>query len=270
MICLPTAVSWPVSDWTMPILMVSWASAPLAANDAASTPAAVTTALRNMSFPPRMSFLCAKLDRALPCRQLGPAIRLRVTNSPPCRAYGAASLAAHLRGSGDAALRPREMCSAHQHGNVGPFALRLPGDRRLWQARRPILHDERMRERIPRPDDIGRRRRLVVVALVVADEMAGDAELHVGVETRIVVDVDLRDQRLEPVLGGEEMQVRGAHVVAALRAQELAHRAVDGNRVAGRLDAAEAEAAVAVGDELAAQVHVRLHRVLVLIESFRR
>src|SRR5215211_1877521 len=180
MICLPTAVSWPVSDWTMPILMVSWASAPLAANDAASTPAAVTTALRNMSFPPRMSFLCAKLDCALPCRQLGPA----TSPFPGCGAARSVSEVvhrwsgiAHTRSFGRsrvcgaalcAAPRPGHTNSAHQHGNVRPFALRLPGDRRLRQARGPILHDERMRERIPRPDDIGRR--LVVVALVVADE----------------------------------------------------------------------------------------------------
>ncbi len=57
--------------------------------------------------------------------------------------------------------------------------------------------------------------------------------------------VDLRDQRLEALLGGEEMQMRGPHVVAALRAQQVADRAVDRDRIAGRLHAAEADVAVA-------------------------
>jgi len=37
------------------------------------------------------------------------------------------------------------------------------------------------------------------VAHVIADQMAGDAELHVTVEELVVLDVDLRDQRLEAI-----------------------------------------------------------------------
>ena len=105
---------------------------------------------------------------------------------------------------------------------------------------------------------------------IVADQMAGDAKLHVGFQKLVVLHVDLRDQRLEAVLGGEEMQMRGAHVVAPLRAQQVAGRSVDRDRIARRLDAAECDVAVGIGGELAAQVHVGLHRVLVLVETFGR
>src|SRR5215831_14475788 len=66
------------------------------------------------------------------------------------------------------------------------------------------------------------------------------------------------------------MKMGGAHIVAPLRAQKVPDRPVDRNRIAGRLDRAETEMAMRVGDELAAQVHVRLDWVLVFIEAFRR
>ena len=64
--------------------------------------------------------------------------------------------------------------------------------------------------------------------------------------------------------------MRGAHIVPALCAQEIAGRSVDGDRITGRLDASKADATVGVGEKLAAQVHVGLNRILVLIKAFGR
>ena len=66
------------------------------------------------------------------------------------------------------------------------------------------------------------------------------------------------------------MDVRRPERVAALRPQQAADHAVGRDRVAGGLDRAEPEAAVRVGRELAAQVHLGLLRVLVLVEADRR
>src|SRR5215813_9489542 len=210
MTCLPTAVSWPVSDWTMPILIVSWAKAPPDANAAESTAATVRTCLRNMEFlPEKWRFLWFGPQITCVARRVNSGRHGWLPSTMPHRPVGR---------------------SRYQKGNLRPFAARLAADRRLWQARRAALHDERMGERVPRAADVGRRRRLVVVAHVVADEVAGDAELDVALEIGIVVDVDLRDQRLEPVLGGQEVEMGGPHVVAPLPAQQLADRAVDRDR----------------------------------------
>src|SRR5262245_10520357 len=66
------------------------------------------------------------------------------------------------------------------------------------------------------------------------------------------------------------MQMRRAHIVPALRAQEVAGRPVDRDGIAGGLYAAKADATLRVGEELAAQVHVGLRGVLVLVEAFGR
>src|SRR5215467_16234346 len=95
------------------------------------------------------------------------------------------------------------------HTSRWPFAARFAGDRRPRQLGAAYLHDERVLERIPRSLGIGCRRFLVVVAHVIADEVARDAELHVGVDELVVGDVELRDQRLVAVLAGEEMKMRG-------------------------------------------------------------
>ncbi len=154
--------------------------------------------------------------------------------------------------------------------DLRPLALRLATDRRSRQLGAAGFHNESVREQVPRSLHVWRGRRLVLVPDVVADEMAGDAELHVGLQELVVLHVDLRDQRLEAVLAGEEVQVRRPHVVPALGAQEIAGRAIDRDRIAGRLHAAKTDVAFSVGEELAAQVHVGLHRVLVLVEAFRR
>src|SRR5262249_53744960 len=160
---------------------------------------------------------------------------------------------------------PREWPPSREMRNLRPLAARLAGDRWSRQLRLARFHDEGVLERIPRPLDL-----LVLVAHVVADEMAGDAELHVAVDEFVVLDVELRDQSLEPLLAGKEMKMRGAHIVPALRAQEVAGRPVDGDRIARGLDAAKADAALRVGEKFAAQVHVGLHGVLVLIKTFGR
>ena len=79
-----------------------------------------------------------------------------------------------------------------------------------------------MRERIPRARHVRIRRRCAgLVAHVVPHQRLGDAELHVGVQIRIVAAVDLRELALEPGLDDQEVQVRGTQVVPALRAQDV-------------------------------------------------
>src|SRR5436305_14405526 len=100
--------------------------------------------------------------------------------------------------------------------------------------------------------------------------MARDAELHVGLDVLVVGYVELRDQRLEARLVDQKMQVRGPHVMAAQRTQQFADRAVDWNRVSRGFDAAEADMAVRIGGEFAAQIHVGLNRILVFVKTFWR
>ena len=65
---------------------------------------------------------------------------------------------------------------------------------------------------------------------VFTDQRAGDAELAVGLEVRIFRVVDLRGDRLEAGLIDEKVQMRGAHVVPALRREQRARRAVGRHR----------------------------------------
>src|SRR3954470_2111051 len=97
--------------------------------------------------------------------------------------------------------------------NLRAFAAGFAGDRRLRQPRWARLHHERMVERVPGAGDIRRGRLLALMAHIIADEMPRDAELYVGLEELVILHVDLRDQRLEAVLDGEKMQMRGAHIV---------------------------------------------------------
>src|SRR5262249_46018979 len=66
------------------------------------------------------------------------------------------------------------------------------------------------------------------------------------------------------------MQMRWAHIGTLLGAQKIAHWPVYGNRIAGWLNATERDMPVRIGRELAAQVHIGLHRVLVFIVAFGR
>jgi len=78
----------------------------------------------------------------------------------------------------------------------------------------------------------------------------------------------------QPVVAGgpaaylATLPVRAA--VAALRAQQMAHWPVYRDRVASRLDGAKGDAAIGIGGETAAQVHVGLLGILLLVEAFRR
>ena len=58
--------------------------------------------------------------------------------------------------------------------------------------------------------------------------------------------------------------------MAARRAQQLADRAVDRDRVTGGFYAAKGDVPVFVRGELAAQIHVGLEGVLVLVKAFGR
>src|SRR5579862_1114628 len=136
--------------------------------------------------------------------------------------------------------------------NLRPLALRLAGDRRPRQARLAVFHDEGVLERIPRRFDVGRAGARLVVAHIIADEVAGDAELGIGFEVLVLGIVELRDQRLEARLVNQKVKMRRPHIVPALRAQQLADRAVDRDRITGRLDTAEADVAAGVGGELPA------------------
>src|SRR3974377_1330617 len=138
-------------------------------------------------------------------------------------------------------LRPLEV------RDLGPLAFGLSSDRRLGQAGLAAFHHESMFERIPRRFDVRRARASLVVANVVADQMAGDAELHIGLDVLVVGHVELRDQSFEARLINQKMQVSGAHIVAPLRAQQFADRAVDRNGITRRLEAAEADMAVRSG-----------------------
>ena len=129
--------------------------------------------------------------------------------------------------------------------------------RRLRQARLAGLDHERELQPVA----------AVRLLLVIADQRLGDAELAVGLEVRVLRVVDLRSDGLEAGLVDQKVQVRGAHVVALLRGEQRARRSVGRHRVAGGLDAGEAERAVLARGELAAQVHLGLRRVLVLVEA---
>src|SRR5712671_293509 len=157
-----------------------------------------------------------------------------------------------------------------QMRNLWPLSARLAADRGARQAHCPWLHHECVFERIPGAGDVGNWCRSGFVAYIIADEAARHAELRIGFEKLVVLHVDLRDQRLEAFAVCEEMQVRRPHIVPALCTQEIADRAVDRDRVAGGFHAAKRDMTVLVGDEYAAQIHVGLHRILVLVKSFRR
>ena len=64
--------------------------------------------------------------------------------------------------------------------------------------------------------------------------------------------------------------MRGPHVVPSLRAQKFSDRPIDRDWITGGLHAAKCDVSLSVGEELAAQVHVGLRRILVLVETLGR
>src|SRR4051794_1862438 len=81
--------------------------------------------------------------------------------------------------------------------NLRTLAARLAADRRARKFGITPIHHEVMLERVPGTFYVARRRLLVFVQHIVADQMARDAELHITVDELVVGDIDLRDQCLE-------------------------------------------------------------------------
>src|SRR6516165_397137 len=75
--------------------------------------------------------------------------------------------------------------------NLGPHSSRLAADWRLGQPCLPALHDECVFERIPRRFYIRSLGTRLIVANVIADEMASDAVLDVGFDMLVVGHVQL-------------------------------------------------------------------------------
>ena len=100
----------------------------------------------------------------------------------------------------------------------------------------------------------------------VADERPRDPELHIGVEMGVVAAVDLGDQRREPLLEDQEVQMGGAERMAVLRHQQSSDDGVGGDRIPSHPDRPEPEPSGGVGDERAAEVHRGLLRILVLVQ----
>ena len=91
-----------------------------------------------------------------------------------------------------------------------------------------------------------------LVLLERRDQDAAHAEHGVGVEVLVALDEHVRDQRLIALGGDHEVDVRGAHRAAPAGLEQVAHRAVGGDRVGLRLDRPEPEAAVVVGEQVRA------------------
>src|SRR6266436_7144533 len=83
----------------------------------------------------------------------------------------------------------------------------------------------------------------------VADQAVLDAEYHVGVEIGVAGDEHMRHQLLDAGRGNHEMQMRRPPGVPALSLQHLADWTVMRDRIGGRLDGPEMEAAILVGVE---------------------
>src|SRR5580704_12293496 len=207
--CRPTAAKpAPVIGMLMPILRTVSAAT---AGRAMKPPAAVaarpfSTVLRNMMVPPSLFPLPLVGTgrgggRAVKRQRQGQRKNLP-TPTPPSP-----------QGGGSNFSHPFEM------RNLRPLALRLAGDRRPRQARLAVFHDEGVFERIPRRFDVGRAGARLVVAHIVADEVAGDAELRIGFEVLVLGIVELRDQRLEARFVNQKVKMRRPHIVPALRAQ---------------------------------------------------
>src|SRR5690242_10170399 len=79
------------------------------------------------------------------------------------------------------------------------LALRFAGDPRSGELRGPGIHHEVLVERIPGAGHVRGWRRTIVLHEI-ADQMPRHAELHIAVDVLVVGNIDLRDQRLEPIL----------------------------------------------------------------------
>src|SRR5262249_36895200 len=71
------------------------------------------------------------------------------------------------------------------------------------------------------------------------------------------------------LLEDQEVQMSGAVVVPPGGTHEVADRPINGNGIAGRLNAAKAEMTMGVGHKFSSQIHRRLFGILLLVEPFR-
>src|SRR5260370_35934379 len=179
-----------------------------------------------------------------------PAIAIELCNIDLCNMCFLPHSCSNMRTSGLYAPPSRPL----QSFDCRPRAARLAADGRARPFGDAGLDAEGVVERIPWPRNVRRGRRLFVMTDIVPDQAARHAKLGIGLKVRVVVGIDLRNVRLESRLVDQEMQMRRAHVGAALGAQEIAHRPVDRYRIAGRLDAAERDVTVGIGGGLAAPV----------------
>jgi hypothetical protein len=105
------------------------------------------------------------------------------------------------------------------------------------------------------------------VSLVVADQMLRNSKNNVALQPLVTVDEDLRDKSLVVRLVGEEMQVCGPIRVPDLRAKEFTARTVGWDRIPCRFYRSEREPSFDICNEFSSEVHVRLARVLILVQA---
>src|SRR5262249_21885988 len=120
-------------------------------------------------------------------------------------------------------------------------------------------------ERVPGRGNIAGGRMWLVVPHEFFDPRARPAAIRLSLDIGIGGIVDLRDQGLEAGLEDQRMEMRRPVGMAALRLQQAADHAIGWNRIADEHHRAEGKAAIGIGRELAAQVHVGLLGVLVLV-----
>src|SRR5262249_35761184 len=140
-----------------------------------------------------------------------------------------------------------------------------------WWLRQPAitpLHHESLIKRVPFALDVRRRSRAVVTH-VISNQCPCDTELHVRFKFFIVIYIDLRNQGFEALLEDQEVQMSGAVVVPPGGTHEVADRPINGNGIAGRLNAAKAEMTMGVCHKFSSQIHRCLFGILLLVEPFR-
>src|SRR6266511_5654780 len=106
-----------------------------------------------------------------------------------------------------------------------------------------------------------------LVALELCDQGLLDPEDGVGAQVGVAGDEHVGDQPLEAGGLDHEVDVRRPHDAAAGGGEQLAHRAVDRDRVGGRPDRPEAEAPVPVREQVPAAARVLEVGVLDVVEA---
>src|SRR2546430_11924329 len=125
-------------------------------------------------------------------------------------------------------------------------------------------------ERIPGRADIRCGRVPLVMSHEIADQRLGDAELHVAVDMRVGGIIDLGNQNLESRLEDQRVEMRRPIGMPALCLQQTANDAVGWNGITDHHHGAKPEASVGIRREFAAQVHLGLFWILVLVKPDRQ